>query len=389
MTPRTINNTELFDIIVIGAGFCGTIIGLAAARRSLSILVIDAHAEYPDHFRAEKLEADQCEALESLGMMSFVRPLVSPPISKVHTFTGDRESVSTHDGHRGMRYSETVNALRDSLLKRQILEVGRVTSIKDGDDCCEVVIDEKLTRRARLVVMATGMEAGLRQQLDVQNVADEKLVSTTFGFEIESVSERELPYLAFNFRPRHFIEGLHYITFFPIGDRRRANLFTCWEATSGAVRRLKVDMHSELRALFPDLERRIGAFDICTAVQSYTTRYYRMNGNSLRRVVLVGDACQSVNPANGVGLSKCLTDAQVLLELMPQLLNSPDDPIDLHAYYGDARKIKVDNEGLNRWLWANESTTSRSLKTRLKRSRIYAAGPVRNCIRVLRRALGQ
>ncbi|KPK35715.1 MAG: hypothetical protein AMJ65_17195 [Phycisphaerae bacterium SG8_4] len=377
MSEQTDKST-IFDLVIVGAGFCGSVIGIKGHDLGLNVKVLDAKPYYPNHFRAEKLEDDQCEALESLGLLDRIQPVSSPTIDEVHTFTGDRETVSRYRRHRGIHYADTVNSLREALFDRGILNIRTASDIHDGPEASEVILNGRSSLQARLVVVASGMAAPLRRALELTNSGTERLSSTTFGFDIEPASGANFPLPAFNFRPDTFVKGLQYITFFPVGDRTRANLFTCWQPSDEHARKLKLDVSKEIRKLFPNIETHIGPFRISSEVESYSTRYYRHDVSHLTRTVLVGDAFQSVNPANGVGLSKCLTDAQALLEKLPRLVEEPSAGVDLKAYYGSPRKREVDCAALKRWRWANELATSQSLRTQFKKIRVAARGHVRN-----------
>ena len=370
------DNVTTFDLIVVGGGFCGSIIGIKAHDLGLNVKVLEAKAHYPDNFRAEKLEDDQIAALTSMDLLDLVRPTESPQIDRVHTFTGDHETVNEHPSHRGLHYQDTVNTLRGVLIDRGLIVVQRVSSIEDGPDFSQVLLNDGTALRARLVVITTGMDPALRKSLNVVSRATDKLNSTTFGFDVEPATDTEFRVRAFNARPSAFVNGLQYITFFPIGDRTRANLFSCWEQSNERVRKLKSDTAQELQEMFPGLDAHVGPLRLCSKVDSYSTRYYRLDSDHLVRTVLAGDAFQSVNPANGIGLSKCLTDAQSLLGLLPELSKSGSSAVDLAAYYRDPRKREVDHSALKRWRWANELATSQSLGTRIKKLRCAASARI-------------
>ena len=366
------DNLRTYDLVVVGGGFCGSIIGIKAHELGLNVKVLDATAHYPDNFRAEKLEDDQIDALASMDLMDLVRPTKSPPIDRVHTFTGDVETISKHQNHRGLHYQDTVNTLRGVLMDSGLLDIQRVSGIDDGPDFSQVLLNDGTALRARLVVITTGMEPALRKSLNVVSHATDELNSTTFGFDVEPDIDTNFRVRAFNARPPAFVSGLQYVTFFPVGDRTRANLFTCWEQSNERVRKLKSKPSQELRDLFPALDAHVGPLRVSSKVDTFSTRYYRLDANHLLRTVLAGDAFQSVNPANGVGLSKCLTDAQTLLALLPELLKQGSSAVDLSAYYQDPRKRKVDHRALKRWRWVNELATSQSLRTKLKKLRFAA-----------------
>ncbi len=366
------------DLAVIGAGFCGSVLALRADEMGLRVRVFDTQDRYPDHFRAEKLETDQYDALTALGLVGLVRPKDSPQIDRVYSFRGNAESMNRHAKHRGIHYADTVNAFRDVLRERQLLAVRKIAAIRDGNVSSEVEFDDGSRIAASIVALTTGMGAGLRKSLRLEPGEQEKLVSTTFGFDIEPQSATGPAFTAFNIKPDRFSKGLQYVTFFPVGERMRANLFTCWDPHSDAAKQLKADPLGEIARLFPGHAGRIGSLEMSSDLQAYTTRYYRMNVQHLARTVLMGDAFQSVSPATGMGLSKCLVDVQVLAGLLPRLLEDSRALVPLDEYYRDERKTQTDDEALQRWRWENEASTSRSLVTQLKKLRLYASAAIRS-----------
>ena len=131
-----------FDVIVIGAVFCGSVIALKAAELGLSVKILDSQDVYPEEFRAEKLESDQYEALEDLGLIDLVRPKDMNFISEVHALKRNKEKVIPCHKHRGVDYSATVNSFRSVLRVLGLLEVAKVSQVHDSPGACEVVLTD-------------------------------------------------------------------------------------------------------------------------------------------------------------------------------------------------------------------------------------------------------
>lgn len=355
------------DIAVVGAGFCGAVLGLKAADLGLRVRVFDSSPEYPDHFRAEKLEPDQYTALQGLELLDLVRPRESVSIDEVHEFVGTRRTTVASRQLRGMDYSATVNSFRSELKNRGLLSVRKVFRMSDAPDHCALYFDDQSAINARLAIVATGLSAGLRKSLALKAHEPDALLSTSFGFDVESDRPDGFPFRAFNFRPEKFIYGLQYATFFPIGTRTRVNLFTCWQPGSNDVREFRNDPLGLMDRLFPRMRDTVGRFHLVGEMQAYTTNYYRQYCDHLKSAVVVGDAYQTVSPATGVGISKCLTDAGVLLRTIRMPPGQPFGSVDLRAFYDDPLKREVDDRALNRWAWANESATSQTMRTSLKK----------------------
>ncbi len=361
------------DIAVIGAGFSGSVLGIKAAELGLNIRVFDNRAEYPDHFRAEKLETDQHEALEALGLIEFVRPREPSYVDQVREFVGDKERLVPCSKHRGMEYCATVNSFRSILTDRDLLEVKKVSSVRDTPEYCEIQFEDESLLRARLAIMATGGSNIVRKSLALGSHSLDRVLSTTFGFYVESSAPGGFPYDAFNVRAKKFVRGFQYITIFPVGDRTRVNVFTCWHPGSKEAKEAKeakefrTNPLAEINRLFPRLKDRVGPFHLSSKMQVFTTHYYRQGCQHLHSSVLVGDEYQSVSPATGMGISKCLTDARTLLKVIEDAATRQSGRFDLRAYYADEGKKRVDEDARHRWEWSNELATSRSIKTNLKK----------------------
>ena len=359
-------DTDL-DVAVIGAGYAGSLVALKATEIGLRVGVFDIRPEYPDHFRAEKLEPDQHETLERLGFIDLIRPVDSPYIDRVNVFTGKKRRVVTGRRDRGMDYQGTVNSFRDALRSRELLHIRKIETLQDAEDHCAIVFEDGAAVRTRLAVVATGGSKLARSALGLAAPGNEAWISTSFGFYVEPTAEDGFRFDAFNAVPDRFIEGLHYCTFFPIGGRTRVNIFSCWHPSSGEVRSLRTDPVGVLREMFPELERHSGPFRLSGKVRVFTTRYYRQQVQHLSSVILVGDEFQSVSPATGMGISKCVTDAEAAVRVLAGLPKSRGLPLNLEAFLHDPRKIQVDEMARHRWEWANELATSRSLTTRLRK----------------------
>ena len=119
-----------YDVVVVGGGFSGSVIGLKAGDLGLNVKVVDRRTEYPDLFRAEKLETDQHQALEQLGLIDLVRPAERFYIEHVRELKGRKERLVPCSKHRGMHYQDTVNAFRHALSSRGLLEIRKVSSFR-------------------------------------------------------------------------------------------------------------------------------------------------------------------------------------------------------------------------------------------------------------------
>ena len=168
-------NSE-FDVIVIGAGFCGSVVAIKAADLGLRIKVFDSREAYPDAFRAEKLEQDQYEALEAMELINLIQPEGSNLINAVRVLKSSSETVVPCDKHRGMDYSASVNSFRSVLRDRGLLETQKVSLVQDSSTGSTVSLEDGSTLRCKLCVISTGLSKGLRKSLGLQSQAPNALI---------------------------------------------------------------------------------------------------------------------------------------------------------------------------------------------------------------------
>lgn len=335
----------------------------------LSVRVFDARPEYPGRFRADKLEENQHGILEQLSLDGLVRPVPSPFVEEVTIFQGRKARVVPTGRQRGMDYQETVNSFRAFLGTLVPVEVTNVAGVRDGPDGCEITLGDGTVVSSRLGVMATGGSPMVRKSLGLPGQAAEAMLSTSFGFFAEPAEGERFATDAFNAFPARAVDGLQYVTFFPMGGRIRANLFTCWDPSGDEARMLRADPIGGLDRYFPHLTKHVGRIALAGKLQVATTYYYRQPHQHLQSTVMIGDEYQSVSPATGMGISKCTTDTRLLVDLLPKL-KQPGARIDLAGFYGHPDKIAVDEDARLSWAWSNEAVTSRSLRTRFKKFKI-------------------
>ena len=360
-----VNATSL-DVAVVGAGFVGSLVAIKAAELGLSVRAFDLQAEYPPRFRAEKLETDQYEGLERLGLIDLVEPRGSPLVDQVVVFRGKTRKVVRCTKHRGMDYQATVNRLRAHLKTLAPLSIGPISKVEDTRQGTRITDAEGGAWTARLAVAATGASVFMRNALALAPPAPGTMISTSIGFFVRPETSGDFCMEAFNAYPSRFVPGLQYATFFPVGNETRVNVFTCWPPAGSEARAFRRDPIASLRRYFPVLDDAVGPMALSSTPQLVTTEYYRQNTDHLTSTVLVGDEYQSVSPATGMGISKCVTDAEVLTGLLPQLVKDPSARLDLSAFYNDPRKQVVDEKAHSSWAWSNNVSTDRSMGMRFK-----------------------
>lgn len=359
------------DVLVVGGGFAGSVATAALSAAGYQTHTFDRTVRYPDAFRSEKLEPDQSKLLRGFDLLDKVSP-ADCRLASVDTYERGRVHTRRYEGHYGIRYDDTVNSLRAVAQQGTRWTNERVDQISSDADGVTVQTAGGHEHRGRLCVIASGRPS-LLDDCGIEIERDLGLTSLTFGFDVEADGDH--PLQAFNYNteaPER--DHTHYATLFPIGDAWRFNVFTSWSLNEERTRTFAQQPLETMRALFPKLEEYTGTYRVTTRVQMGRTTWHRVQQPSPDGILVLGEAYQSVSPATGMGLSKCLTDIYVLLRHMRTWRGRARVPgAAIDEYYRDPLKQACDDRARDGWKWFYDCAHGRGLKSRLRRSRLMNA----------------
>jgi 2-polyprenyl-6-methoxyphenol hydroxylase-like FAD-dependent oxidoreductase len=203
---------------------------------------------------------------------------------------------------------------------------------------------------ARLVVLATGLNAGLRHKLGIEREITSPAHSISLGFDVQPAERRAFPFPALTYCSEHSPDLAPYITLFPIGATMRANLFVYRDLHDPWLKQFRDAPQQTLYAMWPRLRELMGEFTVPGFIQIrpvdlYVTKGYRQPG-----LVLIGDAFATSCPAAGTGARKALVDVERLCNVhIPHWLATPGmDEAKIGAFYDDPVKKACDTLSANR-----------------------------------------
>jgi len=356
------------DVVIVGAGLAGATAAVLLARQGLQVTLVDPRKEFPPLFRAEKIEPDQAELLRKFGLLEAVKPRARA-IHEIVRAKGGRIRHRRKVEQFGISYQDIVNQVRDQVPQQVEFRIGRIQSISADPLLPKVQLADGATYAARAVLLCTGVGSNLAAQLGVEKdmVADE--LSMAFGFVLARADGSKFPFDAVTYRPSSTRDRVGYLTLFRIGEILRGNLFVYWTARGTETQAFMRAPEQELDRLLPGLRDVLGDCLIQGRVEACRIDLYRLKDCLRPGVVMVADAYQSVCPSSGMGLSKVLTDVDVLCnECIPQWFATPGLGVDkLSQFYTDRRKREVDDEALNRALRSRRVATDKSLPWRARR----------------------
>jgi 2-polyprenyl-6-methoxyphenol hydroxylase-like FAD-dependent oxidoreductase len=386
------------DVIIIGGGLAGASVARVLGRQNLRVSLVDRRSTYPDCFKAEKLEPDQIDLLHDLDMFD----LLSERASRIHEVVcvSNNFVFSVRKLEQlGILYGDMVRAVRQSIPSKVQFRQAHVKSISTNSEMQRVILDDGDVLTSRLVILACGITngKGLASSLGLRREMVAKDFSVAFGFDLERRDGRPFPFDAVTcypsiysclflpltrstirsalrtnpsifFRPNFCSNGVAYLTLFKTPNAMRANLFVFRSLSDKWVRAFLADPHARLDQCFPGLPAFLGGYNIVgNKVQTAGIDLYRMQGHRQPGLVIIGDALQSVCPATGTGLTKVLTDVDVLCnDCLPAWLATPGMGVEkIDCFYENQRKQTVDAHSLHIALHSRRAFTVSSLWQRI------------------------
>jgi 2-polyprenyl-6-methoxyphenol hydroxylase-like FAD-dependent oxidoreductase len=357
------------DVIVVGAGLAGTCAAETLARQGISVILVDPRAQCPPLFRAEKLEPDQVELLRKLRLFTNLLPHARR-IREIQIGYNGHVCGAVPIEQYGISYSDMVNSLRSDnpLVQRRI---GHVEHISNSDQTQRVTFRDGETLTSRLAVLSCGVGSELQARLGIRKSVIRKGQSLSLGFSIVKTDGTPFPFDAVTYYPNSNRERIDFLSLFLMGDAMRANLFTFTSTYDSWVRHFIAQPTRQLQRIFPKLRRLIGGFGIVGKIETGRVDLYEMREVAQPGVVLIGDTFQTACPSTGMGVSKVLTDVDVLGARAPQWLATPGMGVEKTAtFYADERKHSVDASASQKAEYRRRAIVDASLRWRTHRLRL-------------------
>jgi 2-polyprenyl-6-methoxyphenol hydroxylase-like FAD-dependent oxidoreductase len=299
------------DIVIAGGGLAGSTAAAMLGRAGHSVTLVDPHETYPPDFRAEKIDVSQAAILRKTGLAGAVLRATTPDgecwVARMGRVV-DKRSASQF----GFLYETFVNALRAEIPPRVRFIHGKVADIATSEDQQRVTLSNGEDISARLVIVANGLNVGLRDKLGMTRHVISKTHSIMLGFDLVPASPAGFPFQAMTYYGENIGDRAAYITLFPIGQTMRANLAVYRDMDDPWLREFRSAPREALMRLMPGLSGIAGAYDIPGKVQIRPADLYTTTGYIKPGIVLVGDAFSTSCPAAGTGVGKVLTDVERL-----------------------------------------------------------------------------
>src|SRR5258707_2676814 len=172
------------DIAIVGGGLAGSLAAAMLGRAGANVTLIDPHTVYPPDFRCEKLDKWQIRLLEKTGLADAV----------FRAGTRDEEVWVARFGHLvekrpndqcDLLYDTMVNTLRAAIPADAAFVHGKVTAVAASPDRQKITLADAEEISARLIVLANGLNIGLRHMLGLEREVVSPGHSISIGFNME------------------------------------------------------------------------------------------------------------------------------------------------------------------------------------------------------------
>jgi 2-polyprenyl-6-methoxyphenol hydroxylase-like FAD-dependent oxidoreductase len=342
-----------FEVVVVGAGGGGAILGLALAQRGVSVLVLERQPGPPAALRGETIQPNGQRILDQLGILPALTPETVQAVQRFHFVGIGGERLCTMDygmlpapHNRALvalssavhhlildRLSEQKNAQLwygaefQGLVQRDG-KVGGVVVRRAGDD-------KSIEIEARLVVGADGAGSLVRRVLGIN--AD--VHHYRHGYLIMLLPRPE----GMQGEARYYVGHGEILGLFPAPGDRVVALSMVEADAVGAFKARGLDT----------FKRRVGVIDPAMAkpLESLTaweqagflpcTRV-RTDRWVVEGAVLIGDAAHAINPHASQGRMQAMADAMALADVIMRCRETGDWSVHALSAYEEARRPQVE-----------------------------------------------
>jgi 2-polyprenyl-6-methoxyphenol hydroxylase-like FAD-dependent oxidoreductase len=332
------------DIAIIGGGLAGSTAAAMLGRAGISAILVDPHPVYPFDFRVEKLSGEeQIDRFRKTGLAEAI----------LRAATHDTENWIARFGwlldkkpsqQYGIMYDALIHAIRAEIKPGVEQVYAKAQSVSTSVERQKIALSNGEEISARLVVLANGLNVGLRRKLGIERRIVSPCHSISLGFDLAPVGRPAFDFPALTYFSERPDDRIPYLTLFPIGNTMRANLFAYREADDPWLRQMRHSPVETLNASMPRLRRITGEFDITGDIKVRPADLYASSGHRQPGVVLVGDAFETTCPVTGTGTDKVFTDVERLCNVHIPLWLATDgmDESKISAFYDDPVKKACD-----------------------------------------------
>src|SRR5262249_5454278 len=150
----------------VGGGLAGSTAAAMLGRAGISVVLIDPHVTYPPELRCEKLGGDQLPLLRKTGLADTTLRATTLDGEVWEARFGYVVTKKPSDQH-GIMYDTLVNTMRGQIPRGVATIHAKVVAIANSAERQKLTLSNDEEISARLVVLANGLNLGLRHMLGI------------------------------------------------------------------------------------------------------------------------------------------------------------------------------------------------------------------------------
>lgn len=339
------------DVVIVGAGGGGAVLGLALAQKGIRTLVLEQASGPPSGLRGEILQPNGQQVLDRLGLLSSLPSNATKPVRLFHFYrTGGHEKLCTVDyGMLPPPYNRAVvtlpnvahHAILSALESRAPggLRYGAKFKrlLREGNQVIGVEAEwegRSLAVTAKLVVGADGALSKVREALAIPS----RLHRYKEGYLIAILD-----------RPADMEEASYFVgrqTILGVFPAAAGKVYLFYMIKAGALPQIKAAGLQALREQWlkidPSLEKSVQSLVDWEQTAYMPTGRVRAARWVADGAALLGDAAHAMNPHASQGRMQAMMDAMALAELIPSCLERGDCSASALVPYERSRRPQVD-----------------------------------------------
>jgi 2-polyprenyl-6-methoxyphenol hydroxylase-like FAD-dependent oxidoreductase len=391
IAPQSENGPMRYtDIAIVGGGLAGSTAAAMLGRAGIATVLIDPNPLYRPDYRVEKLSgSQQIDRFRKTGLAEAV----------LRSATHDGENWIARFGvlldkkpsqQFGIMYDVLINIIRAEIPPEVETIHAKATAISTSAERQKLTLSNGIELSARLVVLANGLNVGLRHTLGIERRIVSACHSISLGFNMAPIGRAAFGFPALTYFSERSSDRTPYLTLFPVGTAMRANLFVYRQMDDPWLRQMRRAPEQALNAALPRLRKLTGNFKVTGEIKIrpadlYVSTDYRQPG-----VVLVGDAFATTCPVTGTGTDKVFTDVERLcnVHIPGWLATDGMNEAKIAAFYDDPVKTACDAWSATKAYSFRSVTIDDGLYWRAQRWARFAAGLSQGTLRRVRNRLG-